>query len=122
MPELATSGVALLRCAPLAFGFVWLSLALGRRFLRVLGAGTAGASLAERAIVAFGLGLAVLEFVPFVLGAAGVLGVRSLLVALAVVSAAASVDLAAVARRAGDAKECLRSALREEPWLFLALT
>ena len=68
MPEFVTSGIPILNI-PLGILFCLLSLALGRRLLRMLGA--TGQSPAERGVVALGLGAGCLQFLPLALGAVG---------------------------------------------------
>ncbi len=97
-----------------AAGFVWLSLAIGRRLLIWLGARRDG-SPSERGVVAVALGIGVLQLVPLSLGAAGVLGARSLRIAIAVLAVAFARDLWAVADRMRDA---LRRWPRPAPWLI----
>jgi Dolichyl-phosphate-mannose-protein mannosyltransferase len=91
MPWLVTTGIPVL-CAPaFLLAFMWLSLAVGRRCLRLLGAG--GCSVAERGVAALALGSGVLQFVPFLLGAAGVLSVHAIWIALALVGLLVARDL-----------------------------
>jgi hypothetical protein len=81
--------------------FLWVSVALGRRVLLWLGVGTS-TSRAERFIMASALGTGVLQFIPFALGAAGVLKPRPLRIALALLAIGLAWDLSMVARRAAE--------------------
>ncbi|HEV8550122.1 MAG TPA: hypothetical protein VGQ57_13855, partial [Polyangiaceae bacterium] len=90
MPWLTTTAPPVLVGPPFALAFLWLSLAVGRRLLRWLGA--RGGHPAERALAMLGLGLGALEFVPFSLGAAGILSVTTLRIAIAVVALLALPD------------------------------
>jgi hypothetical protein len=112
MPWLATDVPAIV---PPVFvlGFVWLSLAIGRRALVVLGAQRQG-GLAERALLAAALGSGALQFVPFFLGAVGALGTLSLRVALGVIALAFVRDLHAVSLAAWRA---IRQRPRLSPWV-----
>jgi hypothetical protein len=96
-----------------ALAFLWLALALGRRLLLWLRASRDG-SPGERGVVAAALGMGVLQFVPFALGAAGALGTTSLRVALPALALLTAKDLRAVAARAlGRARDH-----RPERWLM----
>ncbi|HEX6767380.1 MAG TPA: hypothetical protein VF103_17900, partial [Polyangiaceae bacterium] len=102
MPALVTTGASLAVGVLFLVPFLWLCAAVGRRLLVWLGA-LGEASLAERGVIAVTLGAGALQFVPFALGAAGVLGVRSLRIALGVVVLASLLDLAKVFVRAREA-------------------
>ncbi len=99
MPWLATQGLPF---GPVLFvlAFVWLTAGIGRRILILLGAwrGSREGSPEERGVLSCALGAGALQFVPFVLGAAGKLGTRSLQAAVLVVTLVAIPDLLAVAR------------------------
>ena len=94
MPWLATEGSSL-NCVVFATAFVWLSVALGRRILILLGA-QGSVSPSERGVIAAGLGAGVLQFVPFALGALGIMTTTSMRLAIGVLVLAAAVDLRAV--------------------------
>jgi hypothetical protein len=113
LPWLTTEGTFL---EPVLFvaALLWLSLGVGRRLLIVLGAAGEGEP-AERGILAVALGAGALQYVPFALGAVGVLGTRSVAIAAAVVALAASFDMWAVARAVLRA---IRGARRPEPWVL----
>jgi len=101
MPEYVTSGVLALHAFPFACGFVLISLAVGRALLHLLG--TSQASLGERGVVAFALGAGMLQFVPFLLGVAGVLEVKYLAIALLALTALVAKHLLAVLRSISSA-------------------
>ena len=119
MPEYVTHGVLALRALPFACGFVLISLALGRGLSHWLG--TSSASLGERAVVAFGLGAGSLQFVPFLLGVAGVLEVEYLVLALLVLAVLLGRHLLAVLRSAGSAVQQIRGADTWIKWWVVAL-
>jgi hypothetical protein len=114
MPWLATRGAALVPTLLFVLGLLWLSAALGRRVLIWLGTPSSGSST-EHAVASAAIGFGVLEFGPFVLGAAGKLSVSSLRLAVGVVVLAAARDLWAVARRVRYAFLTVR---RPESWLL----
>jgi len=95
MPWLTTEGSSFYP-AIFALGFVWLSLALGRRLLILLGA-YRGACPTERGVIAAALGAGLLQFVPFSLGAVGLLTTTSIRLVTGVLILAAAADLRAVA-------------------------
>jgi hypothetical protein len=95
MPWLTTEGSSLYPVI-FALGFLWLSLALGRRLLILLGA-YRGACPNERGVIAAALGAGVLQFVPFSLGAVGLLSTTSIRLVTGVLILAAAADLRAVA-------------------------
>lgn len=95
MPWLATEGSSIY-AAVFAAAFLWLSLAVGRRVLILLGAHGAVSPI-ERGVIAAGLGAGVLQFVPFALGAVGLMTTTSLRIAFGVIVVASIVDLRAVA-------------------------
>jgi hypothetical protein len=95
MPWLAREGAAW-GTLLFALGFLWLSVAIGRRLLLLLGASREGTQW-ERGVVGAALGAAVLEYLPFALGALGVLSVRSLRAAVLVIALASAKDMWAVA-------------------------
>ncbi len=111
MPSLATDGPAI--APPLfALAFLWLAVAVGRRLLLWLGVARGG-TVAERGVAAAALGAGALQFVAFALGAAGVLGPRSLRLAFLFVALLAARDLWSVAARAFAAAR----APRPERWV-----
>ena len=95
MPWLATEGSSV-GVAVFAAAFLWLCLALGRRLLILLGASGA-ISPSERGVIAAGLGAGVLQFVPFALGALGLMTTTSIRIAVGFLVVAAAADLRAVA-------------------------
>src|SRR4051812_34263338 len=97
MPWLVTTGTPIIWVSGFLLAFIWLSLAVGRRCMLLLGA--EGGSSPERGIVALALGAGALQFVPILLGAAGALSVRSILIALALLTALVHRDLIRVATR-----------------------
>ncbi len=113
MPWLATD-VSSLVSFVIALAILWLSLALGRRVLIVLGA-SGETSITEQAVIALGVGAGVLQFVPFALGLAGFLTPTSLRLAFAVIFLAAATDLRAVA---AGLIAAARHAERPSPWML----
>jgi hypothetical protein len=95
LPWLTTEGSALLTLLVTA-GFLCLSLAIGRRLLRMCGALTEG-TRAERAVICVCLGAGALQFVPFALGVAGAFNVMALRIAAGLVLLLALPDLRAIA-------------------------
>lgn len=93
IPEFVTSGIPILNI-PLGILFCLLSLALGRRLLRILGA--TGQSLAERGVIALGLGAGCFQFLPLALGAVGLLRPTNLNLAVAAAFVLLIPDLKAV--------------------------
>jgi hypothetical protein len=93
-PWLATEGPPFLTVV-FAAAFAWVSLAVGRRLLLALG--MKQGTLAERGVLALALGSGCLQFVPFALGAFGVLGVASVRYASVAIVLAAGYDLWKVA-------------------------
>src|SRR3954470_1667253 len=100
MPSLVTTGIPILWGPGFLLAFVVLGLAIGRRCLIWLGV-TQG-SRVERGIVAFALGSGTLQLVPLALGTFGLLGVRAVWAALALVTLLASYDLLRVLLAARD--------------------
>ena len=94
MPWLVTEGSSL-PSVFVAAVFIFLSLAIGRRLLILLGA-RGPATLVERGLIAVGLGAGALQFVPFALGALGFLTTTSLHVVTALLLLAVGPDLWAV--------------------------
>ena len=107
MPALVTTGPSFLSSSVFAVAFIWLSLALGRRLLRWFGITESDLS-AEWLVIAFALGAGSLQLVPLVLGAAGVLRVSTLRIAIAALAIALGLDLLAVARKVGQALRNVR--------------
>jgi hypothetical protein len=95
MPWLATEGSSFFPVV-VAIGFLWLSLALGRRLLILLGARSAAFPY-EQGVIAAAVGAGVLQFVPLALGALGLLSTTNIRVFIAAIVLAAAVDLRAVA-------------------------
>jgi hypothetical protein len=98
-----------------AVAFWLLSLAVGRRLLRALGASADDTGVAERGVVATVLGAGVLQFVPFALGSFGRLTPNGLRWALVAVAVALARDVAAVVAAAW---RCFRSIQRPPGWLI----
>jgi hypothetical protein len=113
MPWLVTTGAAVLYAPLFVIGFLWLSLAVGRRGLIWLGV-PRGEDVPEYALGALALGAGALSFVPFFLGAAGFLTATSVCVACAVIALASFSDVRAVARRA---RTIALTARRPGDWL-----
>ena len=119
MPWLVTTGTPIIWAPGFLLAFVWLSLGVGRRCLVWLGA--SGGSLPERGIIALALGSGALQLVPFLLGAAGLLNVRSLWLGLGLVALLVSPDLARVAKIASRARGFKLALDKNLGWLCLAL-
>jgi len=96
MPALVTTGPSILFSTAFACAFFWLSAALGRRLL-ILFRTPALPNDTARVLIAVALGAGALQFVPFALGAAGILHVSSLRIAIAVIALSLTRDLIAVA-------------------------
>lgn len=111
MPWLATEGSSFFSVV-VAIGFLWLSLALGRRLLILLGARSA-ASPYEQGVIAAAVGAGVLQFVPLVLGALGLLSTTNVRVFIAAIVLAAAADLRAVAMKVVAA---MRQETRPSSW------
>jgi hypothetical protein len=113
MPWLATNGST---GVPLLFAgaFLWVSLAIGRRLLLVLRASGEGTQ-AERGVIAAGLGAGALQFVPFTLGAMGLLGTSSVRIAAGVIVLAAAKDMWAVALAVSRG---VRQFVRPDTWVL----
>jgi hypothetical protein len=92
MPRFVTTGASALQAPLFVAAFLCVSVALGRRLQRVLRT-PAERMDADGLVTALALGVGVLELVPFALGTAGILGPRSLRVALAAVALATLPDL-----------------------------
>jgi hypothetical protein len=95
---LASSGESGVSSTVFVLAFFWLGLAVGRRTLRLLGVAQDGSTL-ERGIVGAALGVGILQFVPYALGAAGLLGITSLRWSLGIVALAMIPDVVAVAKQ-----------------------
>jgi hypothetical protein len=117
MPELATDGSS---ASALLFllGFLVLSLAFGRRLLRVLGCRDDLGSASERAVTGAGLGAGVLQFVPFALAVAGRFDVTALRIAGAGVALLLSVDGYRVVKTLAAA---VRASERPNKWTLVWL-
>jgi hypothetical protein len=113
MPWLATD-VSSLASLMFALAILWLSLALGRRVLIVLGA-SGETSATEQAVIALGVGAGLLQFLPFALGLGGFLTPTTLRLAFVVIFLAAASDLRAVA---ADLVVAVRQAERPSPWML----
>ncbi len=85
MPSLVTTGFAALYAPVFVVAFLIVSAGIGRRLSRWL-ALSDRASVSERLVVATLIGAGTLQFVPFALGAFGVLGVGSVRLALSLVA------------------------------------
>jgi len=118
MAEYMTAWPALPQVFGFGLGFLWLSLALGRRILRWCG-GSQQASLAERGVLAAALGTGALQFIPFALGCVGLLKALPLRIAVAVVALASWRDAWAVLRcAAGAARASFRLPTWVKVWLI----
>ncbi len=95
MPHFVTTGASVLQATLFVLAFVWISVALGRRLRGWLGGSTDNDS-AEHVTIAIALGAGALQLVPFVLGAARILSVGSLRIAMAVMALLSVVDARAV--------------------------
>jgi Dolichyl-phosphate-mannose-protein mannosyltransferase len=98
LPQYVTGGPALVSATLFALFFLWLALALGRRASLWLGL-SPDEPIIERGIVALALGVGVLECLALTLAGAGAFSVRSIRIAMSVVTLASVPDLWAVARR-----------------------
>jgi hypothetical protein len=99
MPWLVTTGPAALHAGTFGIAFVVLALSVGRRLLIWLSIGKSATPL-ERGVLAMAVGAGALQFLPFVLGVAGVMTTKGVCVASAIVALAASYDATAVLKRA----------------------
>ncbi len=90
MPWLVTTGPAFLYALAFGLGFVSVALGVGRRVLVLLGASQLRP--AEKGALAFALGAGALQFLPFLLGIAGVLSLGSLRIASVVLLLAFGYD------------------------------
>src|SRR5262249_35406637 len=90
-------------------GLLWLSAALGRRLLRWLRADIPDA--AERGLLAGGLGMGALQFLPFALFALGVGHPLAQGVGIGLLTLALLPDMAAVLRAAGRELRAFRAPL-----------
>jgi hypothetical protein len=110
-------------CLTLA-GFWAVAIALGRRCLILLRVPKDALSLAERGVLCAALGAGFLQFLPYGLGAAGVLSQRSVLIGWLVLTALLAPDLWALAQAA---RRVLRGFSPRRPpapvlaWWLLAL-
>lgn len=111
--EFTTLAPALPRVLLFAIAFLWLSAALGRRLLIWLGL-SRHPQRAERAVLAVAVGIGALQVVPLVLGAAGMLTPRTLLLALGATAAVLARDLWSVAARSVQAARQMR---RPPDWM-----
>src|SRR5262249_43961717 len=98
MPALASTENSIVLAPLFVLVFLWLGIAVGVRLLDLLG-GTPHRSQVESTIVAAALGIGALQFVPFALGACGVLGRDSLRIAVITIVIVAARDMAGVASR-----------------------
>lgn len=115
MPWLVTTGPALLYALAFGLGFVLVALAIGRRLLIWLGAGSAALPL-EKAAICLLLGAGALAFVPFLLGLAGALSLTSLRAACGVLSLASAFDAWRVLQ---GARRAFASLQKPPTWLAL---
>jgi hypothetical protein len=113
MSWLATQGSALFPFL-FAVSFLYVSLALGRRVLKLCGA-SAGGTHAERGVICACLGAGILQFVPFALGIAGQLNVTVLRIAAMVIVICLVPDLFAVGK---SARTLFRTWQRPGGWLI----
>jgi hypothetical protein len=98
MPALVTTGPSILYASTFAVALLWLGVALGQKLQRWLGiAGTTNEI--EWFVTAAALGIGALQFVPFALGATGLLAVGALRIAMAGVVLLLSPELVRVGMR-----------------------
>jgi hypothetical protein len=100
-------------------GLLWLSAALGRRLLRWLRVGVP--DIAERGVLATGLGMGALAFLPFALFALGVGHPFAQRAAAGLLTLALLPDMAAVLRAAGRELRAFRAPLWWQRTLLLFL-
>lgn len=115
MPSLVTTGAAFCYALPFLLVFLVVSTGIGWALLRFLGVSD-HSSVAERLLIALLLGAAALQFVPFSLGAAGVLSTTSVRSALAVVLLLALPGAWAAFRAA---RLAARSFVRPPTWVWV---
>lgn len=115
VPELVTQGPPILVAVGFALLLFVMAGALGRRILSVLGSAGAGATPAERGVLAVALGVGTLQFVPLLLGAVGLLSVLACRVALGVLVVLLGRDMLDLVRRTWAAlrSEAANGVLRE---------
>lgn len=98
MPDLVTTGPSILYASAFAVAFLWVGVALGQKLQRWLGIASTTSEV-EWFVTAAALGIGALQFVPFALGATGLLKVSSLRIALAAVAFVLSPELGRVGAR-----------------------
>jgi len=97
MPWLVTTGASIITAPMFVIGFLWLSAALGRRIQCWLGISAPGEPVAERGLVAVGLGAGTLQLVPLSLGAIGQLRTGTVRVVCILIALVLVIDLRRVA-------------------------
>jgi hypothetical protein len=120
MPQLATGGLAILICPLFTLFVVTLGAAIGRRVLVLANAPREGMPL-ETAVLATALGLGLLQYVPFALGAFGALGVGSVRLAITAIALLFFVDIRAVARGAARYVATFRADRSLAIWVVVLL-
>jgi hypothetical protein len=101
--QVPTSAIPLLKDPPFVLMLLWLSVAIGYRTLRLLGAPVGEVSSLERGTLSAALGLGLLQFLPFLLAAVHVLSPRSVGLGLIALLALFARDMLRVARGVGRA-------------------
>ena len=99
VPGLVTQGPPILVAVGFALLLFVMAGALGRRILLLLGVASAGATPSERGVLAVALGAGMLQFVPMLLGAAGLLSVSACRIALGVLLVLLGRDMLDLVRR-----------------------
>jgi hypothetical protein len=117
MPSLVTEGASIAHATFFVALLVTVAMAVGVPLLRLLGV-TAGVSPPEKAVLALGLGVGALQFVPFLLGVVGQLNLLTLRIALAVI---ALLVIPIVAKMFRSARAWMRAAERMDRWQLLWL-
>jgi hypothetical protein len=115
VPWLASTDGLAWRSLLFTLAFLWLSAAMGRRLMRLLGV-PADDALAERAVVGTALGVGLLQFVPFALGAVGALTPTALRITIGVIALLAALDLIAVA---SAGLRAVKGWTRPQTWLLV---
>jgi hypothetical protein len=103
--QVPTSAIPLLKDPPFVLVLIWLSIAIGFRTLRLLGAPLGEASALERGTLSAALGLGLLQFLPFLLAAVHILSPLTVRLGLIALLALFARDMARVA---GGARRALR--------------
>jgi hypothetical protein len=117
MPWLVTEGASIVHATFFVALLLTVAMALGVPLLRALGV-TTGVAPTEKAVLALGLGVGALQFVPFLLGVMGHLNVSLLRIAFAAIALAVSPIIARMFR---SAPARFASMERPERWQILWL-